>query len=161
MFWSKLCKLNWNCAWNLAFPVFISPIVWKVCENLHYESVYFKELHNEQNYYWPTIYRRGGGGAAVVSTITGYYYYYYYCCFLYLFFSSLFRLLELVYCSNFKIWYWRFYWSISAKDPADSHWFVVVVLPSQVSLIGGCLWEVVAYGWWSQVEVLLYKRCLL
>ena len=34
MFWSKLCKSNWNCAWNLAFPVFISPIygmqhVWK------------------------------------------------------------------------------------------------------------------------------------
>ena len=27
MFWSRLCKSNWNCAWNLAFPVFISPIV--------------------------------------------------------------------------------------------------------------------------------------
>ena len=38
-----------------------------MCENLHYESVYFKELHNEQEYYWPTIYR---AGAAVVSTIT-------------------------------------------------------------------------------------------
>ena len=25
------------------FPVFISPIVWNMCENLHYESVYFKE----------------------------------------------------------------------------------------------------------------------
>ena len=35
--------------------------------NLHYESVYLKELHNEQEYYWPTIYR---AGAAVVSTIT-------------------------------------------------------------------------------------------
>ena len=46
MFWSKLCKSNWNCAWNLAFPVFISPIVWNMSENLHYESVYFKELHN-------------------------------------------------------------------------------------------------------------------
>ena len=40
-----------------------------MCENLHYESVYFKELHNEQEYYWPTIYR---AGAAVVSTITSY-----------------------------------------------------------------------------------------
>ena len=39
-----------------------------MCENLHYESVYFKELHNKQEYYWPTIYR---AGAAVVSTITG------------------------------------------------------------------------------------------
>ena len=38
-----------------------------MCENLHYESVYFRELHNEQEYYWPTIYR---AGAAVVSTIT-------------------------------------------------------------------------------------------
>ena len=66
MFWSKLCKSNWNCAWNFAFPVFISPIVWNMCENLHYESVYFKELNNEQEYYWPTIYR---AGAAVVSTV--------------------------------------------------------------------------------------------
>ena len=40
-----------------------------MCENLHYESVYFKELHNEQKYYWPTIYR---AGAAVVSAITSY-----------------------------------------------------------------------------------------
>ena len=47
----------------------ISPLVWNTCENLHYESVYFKELHNEQEYYWPTIHR---AGAAVVSTITSY-----------------------------------------------------------------------------------------
>ena len=59
MFWSKLCKLTWNCAWNLAFPVFILPIVWNMCENLPYESVYFKKLHNEQECYWPTIYRAG------------------------------------------------------------------------------------------------------
>ena len=39
-----------------------------MCENLHYESVYFKELHNEQEYYWPAIYR--AGAAVVVSTIT-------------------------------------------------------------------------------------------
>ena len=48
------------------FPVFISPIVWNVCEHLHYESVYFKELHKVKN----TIYR---AGAAVVSTITSVY----------------------------------------------------------------------------------------
>ena len=30
-------------------------------------GIYFKELHNEQEYYWPTIYR---AWAAVVSTIT-------------------------------------------------------------------------------------------
>ena len=34
---------------------------------LHYESLYFKELHNEQEYYLLTIYRTG---AAVVSTFT-------------------------------------------------------------------------------------------
>ena len=67
MFWSKLCKSTWNCAWNLAFPVFISPTVWNMCKNLHYESVCFKELHNEQEYYWSTTYRTG---AAVLSTIS-------------------------------------------------------------------------------------------
>ena len=30
-------------------------------------NVCFKELHNDQEYYWPTTYR---AGAAVVSTIT-------------------------------------------------------------------------------------------
>ena len=30
MFRSKLCKSNRISAWNLAFPVFISPIVYKV-----------------------------------------------------------------------------------------------------------------------------------
>ena len=34
MFWSKLCESNWISARNLAFPVFISPIVWNMCENL-------------------------------------------------------------------------------------------------------------------------------
>ena len=71
MFWSKLCKSNWINASNLAFPVFISPIVRKMCENLHYELVYFKGLHNDQEYYmyWLTKYR---AGAAVVLTITSY-----------------------------------------------------------------------------------------
>ena len=46
-----------------------------------------------------------------------------------------------LYCVNFKIWYWKFYhvyWSSSTKDPADPHcphWFVVLVLPSQVFVI--------------------------
>ena len=43
-----------------------------------------------------------------------------------------------------KFGYSRFYWSISTKDLADLHWFVVVALPSQVFMIGGCLKEVVA-----------------
>jgi len=38
-----------------------------MCEHLHYESVYFKELHKEQEYYIQ-------GGAAVVSTITSKYF---------------------------------------------------------------------------------------
>ena len=53
----------------MLLPILISPIVWNMCENLHYESVCFKELHNQQEYYWPTIYRTG---AAVVSTITSF-----------------------------------------------------------------------------------------
>ena len=56
-------------ACNLAFPIFISPNVWNMSENLNYESVYFKELHKDQEYYRRTIYR---AGAAVVSTITSY-----------------------------------------------------------------------------------------
>ena len=71
VFWSKLCKTNWISGWNLAYPVFISCIVFNMCENLHYESVYFKELHNDQEYYWPITHR---AGAAVVSTITSKYY---------------------------------------------------------------------------------------
>ena len=38
-------------------------------ENRQYESVYFKELHKDQGYNWPTTYR---AGAAVVSTINYY-----------------------------------------------------------------------------------------
>ena len=34
---------------------------------MEYNTVYFKELHNEQEYYWSKIYR---AGVAVVSTIT-------------------------------------------------------------------------------------------
>ena len=37
---------------NLAFPVFILPVVRNMCENLHYESVYFKELYTTtKNHY--------------------------------------------------------------------------------------------------------------
>ena len=39
------------------------PIVWNMCENLHYESVYFKEPDNQQEYYKPTIYRTGAAVA--------------------------------------------------------------------------------------------------
>ena len=34
----------------IAFPVFISPIVWNMCENLHYDSVYFKALDDQECY---------------------------------------------------------------------------------------------------------------
>ena len=33
---------------------------------------------------------------------------------------------------------------IRSEDLADPHWFVVVALPSQAFMIGGCLKEVVA-----------------
>ena len=38
----------------------IIPIIWKMCEHLHYESVYFKELHKEQEYYM-----QSGGSCSV------------------------------------------------------------------------------------------------
>ena len=47
---------------TFAFPVFISPIVWNMCEifNMNRVSIDFKlKLHNDQEYYWPTIYRTG------------------------------------------------------------------------------------------------------
>ena len=66
--YSRNWESNWMSPCSLAF-VFISPIVWNMCENLRYESVYFEELQNDQEYYWPTIYR---AGKAVVSTITSY-----------------------------------------------------------------------------------------
>ena len=48
--------------------IYISPQLYGICVNTFImKSVYFKELHNEQEYYCPTIYR---AGAAVVSTIT-------------------------------------------------------------------------------------------
>ena len=39
MFWSKLCKSNRNCPWNLAFPVFIPPTARNMSENLHYRRI--------------------------------------------------------------------------------------------------------------------------
>ena len=44
-----------------------------------------------------------------------------YLCFLYLFFLSLFLPEGSVYWFKFKIWYSRFYWFRSTKDPADPH----------------------------------------
>ena len=36
-----------------------------MCENLHYESVYFKELHNEQEYYILTDNIQNGDSCSV------------------------------------------------------------------------------------------------
>ena len=65
--WNELTILGNDLTWNdltmerndripvhgtlRLIPVFISPIVWHMCEHLHYESVYFKELHKEQEHY--------------------------------------------------------------------------------------------------------------
>ena len=60
----------------------------------------------------------------------------FYLCFLCIFFyhsSCRIKDVSTVRSFNFKVWYWRLYWSRSTKDPVDSHhWFVVEVLPSQV-----------------------------
>ena len=51
-----------------------------------------------------------------------------YFCFLYLFFYA--HLPQgSVYCFNFEIWYWRFYWStdlLKIRWPSYSHWFLTV-----------------------------------
>ena len=46
MFWSKRTETVYE---TLRLLFLLSPIVWNMCENLQYELVYFKELHNEQN----------------------------------------------------------------------------------------------------------------
>ena len=38
-----------------------------------------------------------------------------------------------IFARYFGLQHTRFYWSRSTKDPADPHWFVLVVLPSQES----------------------------
>ena len=50
---------------TLRFPEFISPIVWNMCEHLHYEIGIFQRATQREYYYCPTTYREG---AAVVST---------------------------------------------------------------------------------------------
>ena len=45
---TELRKSTRLSAGNLAFPAFISPQLYVMCENLQYESVYFKELHKDQ-----------------------------------------------------------------------------------------------------------------
>ena len=47
------------------FPVFISPIVWNMCEHLHYESVYFKELRTQRARILLTDNIQSGGSCSV------------------------------------------------------------------------------------------------
>ena len=43
MFWSKLCKSNRNCAWNLAFiSCNLSHLLYGICVNIFIESVYLQ-----------------------------------------------------------------------------------------------------------------------
>ena len=56
-----------------------------------------------------------------------------YFCSLSIFFLSLFQTVRISLLFKSELWYSRFYWSRSTKDPADPHWFVLV-LPSQVFL---------------------------
>ena len=47
----RCLKSNWISASNFSFPVLISPFLWNMC--VHNESVYFKELYKQEDY-WPT-----------------------------------------------------------------------------------------------------------
>ena len=55
--------------WNLVFPVFTLTHCMECVWKSSLELVYFKELHSDQEHYWPTIYREGEA-VSVVSTIT-------------------------------------------------------------------------------------------
>ena len=78
MFWSKLCKSNRKFSKNSmhrhgtlrSFPAVISPIQYGICVNIHYESVYFKELYTQGARILLTYNIQSG--AAVASTITIY-----------------------------------------------------------------------------------------
>ena len=49
--------------------LFLSHILYGICVKIfNYESVYFKELRNDQEYFWPTTVIQGG--AALVLTTT-------------------------------------------------------------------------------------------
>ena len=127
MFLSKLCKSSRNCAWNLAFPVFISPIVWNVC----YESNGY--ISKSYSLHWKTIYR---AGTAVVSTIT----------------SSIYHLLALlryivkyVYKSMLnKRWNTPYLWYIVVLLPQERffEWFWrILSSPFTVSIIRNSKWR--------------------
>ena len=45
-----------------------------MCENLHYESVYFKELHNQQEYYSVLTDNIQNGGSCSVNEKQEYFY---------------------------------------------------------------------------------------
>ena len=46
MFWLKLCKSNWISAWNLAFFLFLSYLLYGIyiCENLHFQKINYYYL---------------------------------------------------------------------------------------------------------------------
>ena len=55
-------KSNRNCSWNLLYGI--------ICVNIFImKSVYFKELHNEQEYYSSTIYRAGAAECQLLLVI--------------------------------------------------------------------------------------------
>ena len=62
-----------------------------------------------------------------------------YFCSLSLFFSITLPAARISLLFKSELWYSRFYWSRSTKDPADPYWFVVV-LPSQL-----CFWAIISY----------------
>ena len=70
MFWSKLINRAETVHGTLCF-LYLSLLFYGICVKIFIMNRYIsKELHNQQEYYRPTIYRTG---AAVVWTITSYF----------------------------------------------------------------------------------------
>ena len=72
MLWSKLCKSAWispeSMHGTLRF-LFLSHILYGICIKIfNYESVYFKELRNDQEYFWPTKVIQGGSALALTTS---------------------------------------------------------------------------------------------
>ena len=61
------CVSCFSCVFTLTYQTYCM----EYRENLHCESVYFKELHNDQECYWPTISRAGAAVVLSITTITG------------------------------------------------------------------------------------------
>ena len=98
--------------WNLAFPVIISPIVFNMCEHLHYESVYISKSYTTSKNAIDRRQYTERGSCSVVSTIT-----------------SIVNILDLLFASPFSEISLGMYINQCKINIASPLWCIVVLLP--------------------------------